>query len=133
MGAPMAANLVAAGHVVKGFDIAAPMPEGVHKAADAAGAAAGQEVVITMLPNGALLKTVAADIISAMDAGAVLLDCSTVEVDAARDVAADCVAAGLGFLDAPVSGGVGGATAGTLTFMVGGDAAAFETAGRCST
>jgi len=81
-----------------------------------------------MLPNGAILKSVAGEVIPAMAAGAVLLDCSTVEVEAARDVAARCAKAGLGFLDAPVSGGVGGAAAGTLTFMVGGDATAFGTA-----
>ena len=97
-------------------------------AASAAEAAAGQDVVITMLPNGAILKAVAGDVIPAMDKGAVLLDCSTVEVDAARDVAGQCEAAGLGFLDAPVSGGVGGAAAGTLTFMVGGSDTAFATA-----
>ncbi len=128
MGGPMAANLAAAGHEVTGFDLAAPAPEGVSMAASATEAAAGQDVVITMLPNGGILKAVAGDIVPAMAAGAVLLDCSTVEVDAARDVAAQCDAAGLGFLDAPVSGGVGGAAAGTLTFMVGGSDAAFATA-----
>ena len=128
MGSPMAANLVAAGHAVTGFDLAAPAPEGVTMAASAAEAAMGQDVVITMLPNGAILKSVAAEVIPAMAKGAVLLDCSTVEVDAARDVASQCAAAGLGFLDAPVSGGVGGAAAGTLTFMVGGSDAAFATA-----
>jgi 3-hydroxyisobutyrate dehydrogenase len=128
MGSPMALNLVAAGHAVTGFDLAAPAPEGVAMAASAAEAAAGQDVVITMLPNGAILKSVAAEVIPAMAKGAVLLDCSTVEVEAARDVAGQCEAAGLGFLDAPVSGGVGGAAAGTLTFMVGGGDAAFATA-----
>ncbi|WP_370252726.1 3-hydroxyisobutyrate dehydrogenase, partial [Nioella sp.] len=128
MGAPMALNLVAAGHAVTGFDLAAPAPEGVPMAARAAEAAAGQDVVITMLPNGAILKAVAGEVIPAMEKGAVLLDCSTVEVDAARDVAGQCEEAGLGFLDAPVSGGVGGAAAGTLTFMVGGSDAAFATA-----
>jgi 3-hydroxyisobutyrate dehydrogenase len=128
MGSPMAANLVAAGHAVTGFDLAAPAPEGVAMAASAAEAAAGQDVVITMLPNGAILKSVAAEVIPSMAKDAVLLDCSTVEVDAARDVADQCEAAGLGFLDAPVSGGVGGAAAGTLTFMVGGSDAAFATA-----
>ena len=128
MGSPMAANLVAAGHAVAGFDLAAPAPEGVTMAASAADAAKGQDVVITMLPNGAILKAVAGDVIPAMAPGAVLLDCSTVEVDAARDVAGQCEATGLGFLDAPVSGGVGGAVAGTLTFMVGGSDTAFATA-----
>ncbi|MCV2864245.1 3-hydroxyisobutyrate dehydrogenase [Albidovulum sediminicola] len=126
MGAPMAANLVKAGHQVAGFDTAAPMPEGVVKADSAAAAAAGAEVVITMLPNGAILRAVAAEVIPAMAAGAVLCDCSTVDVESARAVAADARTAGLGALDAPVSGGVGGAAAGTLTFMVGGDAASFD-------
>ena len=127
MGAPMARNLVAAGHEVTGFDIAA-RPDGVAMAADAAEAASGAEIVITMLPDGAILRSVSSEVIRAMDAGAVLLDCSTVDVESARAVADLAVAAGLSALDAPVSGGIGGATAGTLTFMVGGDAAAFEQA-----
>ncbi|UFM63879.1 3-hydroxyisobutyrate dehydrogenase [Paracoccus sp. MA] len=126
MGGPMAANLAKAGHAVAGFDLAAPMPEGVVKAASAAEAAQGAEVVITMLPNGAILRAVAEEVIPAMTAGAVFCDCSTVDVESARAVAALAQAAGLGALDAPVSGGVGGATAGTLTFMVGGSADAFE-------
>ena len=81
-----------------------------------------------MLPNGAILRQVAAEVIPAWPAGAVLLDCSTVDVDSARAVAADAQAAGLGALDAPVSGGIGGAQGGTLTFMVGGDADAFARA-----
>ena len=127
MGAPMAANLAKAGHTVTGFDSAAPMPAGVRQAASAAEAAKGAAVVITMLPNGAILRAVAAEVIPAMAAGAVLCDCSTVDVDSARAVAVDAQAAGLAALDAPVSGGVGGATAGTLTFMVGGPDAAFAT------
>lgn len=127
MGAPMAANLVKAGHEVTGFDLAAPCPEGVVPATSAAAAASGAEVVITMLPNGAILRAVASEVIPAMAPGAVLCDCSTVDVESARAVAAEAEAAGLGALDAPVSGGVGGAEAGTLTFMVGGGAAAFET------
>jgi 3-hydroxyisobutyrate dehydrogenase len=78
-----------------------------------------------MLPNGAILRSVAAEVIPAMTPGAVLCDCSTVDVDSARAVADQAAAAGLGALDAPVSGGVGGATAGTLTFMVGGSDDAF--------
>ncbi len=124
MGAPMAANLVKAGHEVVGFDTMA-RPEGLALAASAAEAARGADVVITMLPNGAILRAVAAQVIPAMTAGAVLCDCSTVDVDSARAVAEQAAAAGLGALDAPVSGGVGGATAGTLTFMVGGTDAAF--------
>ncbi|WP_323010424.1 3-hydroxyisobutyrate dehydrogenase [Paracoccus sp. (in: a-proteobacteria)] len=127
MGGPMAANLAKAGHDVAGFDLTAPMPEGVAKAATAAEAANGADVVITMLPNGAILRAVAAEVVPAMQAGAVLCDCSTVDVESARAVAAQAQAAGLGALDAPVSGGVGGATAGTLTFMVGGSADAFDT------
>ncbi len=127
MGGPMARNLAAAGHQVAGFDLAAPQIEGVTPAATAAEAAAGAEVVITMLPNGQILRAVAAEVIPAMAPGAVLCDCSTVDVDSARAVAEQAVAAGLGALDAPVSGGVGGAAAGTLTFMVGGSDAAFAT------
>ncbi len=128
MGAPMAKNLVAAGHAVTGFDTAAPMPDGVTSAASAAEAASGQEVVITMLPNGAILRAVAAEIIPAMRPGAALVDCSTVDVESARAVAAEAEAAGLLAVDAPVSGGVGGAAAGTLTFMAGGSDAAFAKA-----
>ena len=87
------------------------MPEGVTQAASAAEAAAGADVVITMLPNGAILRAVADEVIPAMTAGAVLCDCSTVDVDSARAVAAQAETAGLGALDAPVSGGVGGAAA----------------------
>ena len=125
MGAPMAANLARAGHDVTGFDTVAPCPDGVTRADSAAQAAAGADVVITMLPNGAILRAVAAQVIPAMAPGAVLCDCSTVDVDSARDVAAQAQAAGLDALDAPVSGGVGGAAAGTLTFMAGGSDAAF--------
>ena len=128
MGAPMAANLAAAGHTVTGFDVAAPCPEGVTAAANAAEAAQGAEIVVTMLPNGESLRAVAAEVIPAMAAGAVLLDCSTVDVASARAVAEQASAAGLMALDAPVSGGVGGAQAGTLTFMVGGERAAYERA-----
>ncbi|MBY0136659.1 3-hydroxyisobutyrate dehydrogenase [Paracoccus yeei] len=127
MGGPMALNLVRAGHAVAGFDPAAPLPEGVMQAASATEAARGAEVVITMLPNGAILRSVAAEVIPAMAPGAVLCDCSTVDVESARAVADEARAAGLGALDAPVSGGIGGAAAGTLTFMVGGPADAFRT------
>ncbi|MEX5730210.1 3-hydroxyisobutyrate dehydrogenase [Rhodovulum iodosum] len=125
MGAPMAANLVAAGHEVTGFDLAAPCPDGVAKATSAAAAAEGQEVVITMLPNGDILRAVAGEVLPAMAKGSVLLDCSTVDVDSARAVADQAAETGVLAVDAPVSGGVGGATAGTLTFMAGGPDAAF--------
>ncbi len=120
MGAPMAANLAKAGHQVTGFDLAAPCPEGVTPAASAAEAARAQDVVITMLPNGDVLRAVADEIIPAMDKGTAFLDCSTVDVESARAVAEQAEKAGLLALDAPVSGGVGGAEAGTLTFMAGG-------------
>ena len=124
MGAPMAANLVAAGHDVTGFDLTA-RPEGIALAAHAADACEGAEVVITMLPDGPILRAVAAEIHPAMAPGAVHLDCSTVDVESARAVAEAAEAAGLLAVDAPVSGGIGGATAGTLTFMAGGSDAAF--------
>ncbi|WP_289154586.1 3-hydroxyisobutyrate dehydrogenase [uncultured Salipiger sp.] len=125
MGAPMAANLAKAGHEVTGFDVAGASAEGVAVAESSVAAVAGAEVVITMLPNGAILRAVADEVIPAMAEGAVLLDCSTVDVESARAVASQAEAAGLGALDAPVSGGIGGAAAGTLTFMVGGSDAAF--------
>jgi len=127
MGAPMAANLVAAGHDVTGYDVSA-RPEGLTMADSAEAACDGADVAITMLPNGDILRAVADQVIPALPKGAVLLDCSTVDVDSARAVAEQAQAAGLGALDAPVSGGIGGAQAGTLTFMVGGDADAFATA-----
>ena len=120
MGGPMAANLAKAGHDVAGFDLTAPCPDGVSKTDSSADAAQGRDVVITMLPNGDILRAVAADIIPAMDKGAAFLDCSTVDVESARAVAEDAATKGLLALDAPVSGGVGGASGGTLTFMAGG-------------
>jgi len=126
MGAPMAKNLAQAGHDVVGFDTANVSVDGVKHAASAIDAATGADVVFTMLPNGDILRSVASDIIPVMSKGAVLADCSTVDVDSARAVAADATAAGLMALDAPVSGGVGGAAAGTLTFMVGGDSTGFD-------
>ena len=128
MGAPMAANLVKAGHEVTGFDTAGVTVAGVQSVGSAAAAATGADVVITMLPNGAILRSVADEVIPAMRRGAALVDCSTVDVDSARAVAAQAEAAGLLAVDAPVSGGTGGATAGTLTFMAGGSDAAFAKA-----
>ena len=128
MGAPMAANLAKAGHEVTGFDMAPVEVAGVTRAASASEAARGADVVVTMLPNGQILRAVAAEVIPAMTAGAALVDCSTVDVDSARAVAADAEAAGLLAVDAPVSGGIGGAAAGTLTFMAGGSEAAFDKA-----
>jgi 3-hydroxyisobutyrate dehydrogenase len=128
MGGSMAANLAKAGHDVTGFDMADVSIEGVTMADSGAGAATGADVVITMLPNGQILRAVAADIIPAMTAGAALVDCSTVDVDSARAVADQATKAGLLPVDAPVSGGIGGAAGGTLTFMAGGSADAFAKA-----
>ena len=128
MGAPMAANLAAAGHDVTGFDVAGISLANGETAASAVAAATGRDVVITMLPDGAILRHVAAEIIPVMAAGCGFVDCSTVDVDSARAVAVDADAAGLLAVDAPVSGGVGGAVAGTLTFMAGGSDAAFALA-----
>ena len=128
MGKPMALNLMAAGHEVNGFDTAPVEAEGLHILSTASEAAKGADVVITMLPNGAILRFVAETVLPAMSAGAVFLDCSTVDVDSARAVAAMAAEAKVIPLDAPVSGGIGGASAGTLTFMVGGSEAGFEKA-----
>ena len=95
MGGPMAANLAKAGHEVTGFDTADVEIEGVAKAGSATEVASGAQVVITMLPNGAILRAVADEIIPAMEKGAVFLDCSTVDVESARVVAEQAQAAGL--------------------------------------
>ncbi len=128
MGKPMALNLMAAGHEVNGFDTAPVEAEGLHILSTPSEAATGAGVVITMLPNGAILRSVAETVLPAMSAGAVFLDCSTVDVDSALAVAAMAEEANVIPLDAPVSGGIGGASAGTLTFMVGGSEAGFEKA-----
>jgi 3-hydroxyisobutyrate dehydrogenase len=134
MGAPMAANLVKAGHVVTGYDLSPAPLDALSKAggkiaASAADAARGASVIITMLPagehvrdvylhQGGLIEVTAAE-------GPLLIDCSTIDVESARVVTAAAEAAGLAMLDAPVSGGTVGAQNGTLTFMVGGTEEAF--------
>ena len=128
MGAPMAVNLVNAGHEVTGFDPIDVVPEGVSAARSAQEAARDADVVITMLPNGAIAQSVANETLPAMKRGAILLDCSTIDVASARAIDQLAQDHGVGFLDAPVSGGVGGAVSGTLTFMVGGTDQAFATA-----
>lgn len=138
MGAPMAANLVRAGHQVAGFDlnpaaIALLSGAGGAAAASAAEAAAAAEVVITMLPAGEHVRAVwtgPEGLIARARRGGrpLLIDGSTIDVETARAVAAEASAAGLEMLDAPVSGGVGGAEAATLTFMVGGPASGFARA-----
>ena len=120
MGAPMAHNLAKAGHTVLGFDtqnLKVEMVEVVHTARECAESA---EVVITMLPNGKILKSVANETIQYMKEGSIFLDCSTVDVASAKSVAEIAKNHAVIPLDAPVSGGIGGAKEGTLTFMVGG-------------
>jgi 3-hydroxyisobutyrate dehydrogenase len=136
MGLPMALNLIKAGHQVTGFDV---VPEGIDKlkagggaaAKDIASIAADSEIVITMLPAGKHVREVYlgdGGIIAKAKAGSLLIDSSTIDVDNARAVAAAADAKGLLMIDAPVSGGVGGAQGATLTFMVGGPDAAFKKA-----
>jgi 3-hydroxyisobutyrate dehydrogenase len=128
MGSPMAANLAKAGHDVTGFDMADVDVAGVTMAGSGAEAAASAEIVITMLPNGQILRAVADEIIPVMKPGSVWIDCSTVDVDSARAVADQAKDVGVLAVDAPVSGGIGGAAAGTLTFMAGGSDDAFAKA-----
>jgi 3-hydroxyisobutyrate dehydrogenase len=132
-GAPIAANLLKAGHQVSGFDIVAGRAEalrtkGGRVAATMAEAAAAGEIVITMLPAGPDVRSVYlgdAGILAHARKDALLIDCSTIDVDTARAVAADAANAGFDMLDAPVSGGVVGAETASLTIMVGGNVEAF--------
>ena len=133
MGAPMAANLVAAGHLVSGFDLspqncAAAQQTRVCIARDARACVAGADVVVTMLPAGAAVLSVWRDVMSAAAPDALLIDCSTIDVASARAAHALAAQASHASLDAPVSGGTGGAKAATLTFMCGGAADAFARA-----
>ena len=136
MGGPMAANLVRAGHSVQGYDradaaLAALEAAGGTTAGSVADAAGGAEVIVTMLPAGQHVREVftAADGVFAQAApGALLIDCSTIDVATARDMAEQAGSRGFAMVDAPVSGGVSGASAGTLTFMVGGAQSAFDRA-----
>ena len=136
MGLPMAVNLIKAGHAVEGVDV---NPASIEKLLAAGGsnaefakvAASRADAVITMLPAGKHVREVylgANGIIENANPGTLLIDCSTIDVDTARAVASEAEKKGLLMLDAPVSGGVGGAAAGTLTFMVGGSAQAFTRA-----
>jgi 3-hydroxyisobutyrate dehydrogenase len=130
MGGPMAANLVKAGHEVIGFDLAQASCEearaqGVAISGAASDAVRDADAVVTMLPAGRHVRSVWAEIIPSMKRGALLIDSSTIDVDSARAVHALAGEAGLLSVDAPVSGGTGGAKAATLTFMVGGADAAF--------
>ena len=133
MGAPMAKNLLKAGIGVIGFDVAetacrGAAEAGIFVAKSVREAAAGADIVITMLPAGAHVLAVWPEALSSANPGALLIDCSTIDVESARDAHSlarrrDCLS-----LDAPVSGGAAGAKAGTLTFMAGGSSAAFARA-----
>ena len=136
MGGPMALNLISAGHSLTVFDVnvEACIPAvaaGAVRAQTLAAAVADQEVVLTMLPEGRHVRDVyigQGGILTSVGTGTLLIDCSTIDVETARAVAADAREGGLAMLDAPVSGGTGGAQTGTLVFMVGGDADAFARA-----
>ena len=133
MGTPMSGNLVNAGYTVRGWDPvaaarSAAAEKGVTIVDSGPAAVTGADVVITMLPNGTLVKECYGEVMGSATAGAVFIDSSTIAVDDARSVHAYARERGFAQLDAPVSGGVKGAVAGTLAFMVGGEADALETA-----
>ncbi len=136
MGRPMAANLARAGRAVRAFDVSEPAraaaaQDGCATADDIAGAVAGADAVVTMLPAGAHVRAVYegdGGVFAQAAAGTLCIDCSTIDVDAARAVAGAAAKAGLAMVDAPVSGGVAAAQAGSLTFMVGGADDAFARA-----
>jgi 3-hydroxyisobutyrate dehydrogenase len=133
MGGPMAGNLVKAGHKVLGFDLVQVLldrakADGVSIAASAAAAVKDAEVVITMLPAGKHVVSVWSDIIPSVAKGTLMIDCSTIDVESARQAHALAGKASVLSVDAPVSGGVGGAKGATLTFMAGGDEKAFAAA-----
>jgi 3-hydroxyisobutyrate dehydrogenase len=134
MGGGMAANLVKAGHKVNAFDLSAEalaraQENGCATFTSVRDAVDGVDAVVSMLPNGSIVDSVfETDVLGHAPTGAVLLDCSTIDVDTARKVTADAVAAGYDMVDAPVSGGIAAANGGTLTFMVGGTDTAFARA-----
>ncbi len=133
MGGPMAVNLVKAGHQVTAFDLsqaalAQVAAEGAKVAESAKAAVLGADFIISMLPAGKHVAGLYQDVADAIKADALVLDCSTIDAATARAVGASLAAKGIAFVDAPVSGGVGGAKAGTLTFIVGGSAENFSKA-----
>ena len=136
MGGPMAANLIKAGHQVTVFDLVPELlngavKEGAQAASSAAQAVQGAEVVVSMLPSaGAVRGLYLGDdgVLQQIDESALIIDCSTIDADTARDVASIAKEQGRVMIDAPVSGGVGGAKAGTLTFICGGPQAAVDRA-----
>jgi 3-hydroxyisobutyrate dehydrogenase len=133
MGGPMAANLVKAGHKVVAFDLvetsrAQAKADGAAIAESSVGAVKGADVVITMLPAGKHVISVWTDIVPSMKKGALIIDCSTIDVESAKQAHALAAKHGVGSVDAPVSGGTGGAKGATLTFMCGGAEKAFASA-----
>ena len=135
MGGPMARNLIKAGHAVKAFDLSEEamnfaVQSGARAATSVKDAARGVEFVVSMLPVGDNVRAVflADGVLAAADPGTVLMDCSTIDVETARAVHAAAAERGYAMLDAPVSGGVGGAEAASLTIMCGGDKATFQKA-----
>jgi 3-hydroxyisobutyrate dehydrogenase len=133
MGGPMAANLVKAGHKVVAFDLVAASrdqakSDGAAIAESAAGSVKGAEVVITMLPAGKHVLSVWNEIVPAMAKGALIIDCSTIDVESSKQAHALAAKHGVDSVDAPVSGGTGGAKGATLTFMCGGEDKAFAAA-----
>ena len=133
MGGPMAANLVKAGHKVTGFDLVqasknAAKADGVSIAATASDAVKGADVVVTMLPAGKHVLTVWKEIIPSVAKNTLMIDCSTIDVESARFAHGHALEHNLPSIDAPVSGGTGGAKGATLTFMCGGTDAAFAAA-----
>jgi 3-hydroxyisobutyrate dehydrogenase len=131
MGGGMAANLVKAGHCVNAFDLSADalaraQDNGCTPFTTVCDAVAGVDAVVSMLPNGKIVASVfEADVLGHAPKGAILLDCSTIDVGTARQVTTDAAVAGYDMVDAPVSGGIAAANGGTLTFMVGGSDTAF--------
>jgi 3-hydroxyisobutyrate dehydrogenase len=133
MGGPMAANLVKAGHKVVAFDLVEASriqakSDGAASAESAAAAVKGAEVVITMLPAGKHVLSVWNDVIPSMTKGTLIIDCSTIDVESAKQAHALAARHGVSSVDAPVSGGTGGAKGATLTFMCGGEEKAFALA-----
>jgi len=134
MGGPMASNLLAAGHTVKAFDLSEAaldlaVAAGAVRVGSAAEAALNSDVVISMLPAGQHVRDVyEGEVFGHAPAGCLMIDCSTIDVETSRAVHAGAADAGFAMVDAPVSGGVTGAEAGTLTFMCGGSDDAFERA-----
>jgi len=133
MGGPMAANLVKAGDKVVAFDLVEASRiqaknDGAAVADSAASAVKGADVVVTMLPAGRHVVSVWTDVLPAMAKGALIIDCSTIDVESAKQAHALAAKHGVASVDAPVSGGTGGAKAATLTFMCGGEEKAFAAA-----